>query len=115
MATEATLQTLFGGKAPARVMLYIENYSEGYASLIARTFGMPVSEIQKQLDKFEQAGVLVSRMVGRSRVYTWNPRDRALTGLHTLLRDTLDHGIPDETLQRYYRERQRPRRKGKRL
>lgn len=115
MATEATLQTLLGGKAPARVLLYIENYAEGYASEIARTFGTPVSEIQKQLDKFEQAGVLVSRMVGRSRIYTWNPRDKALSGLRMLLRDTLEQGIPDETLQRYYRQRQRPRRKGKRL
>lgn len=115
MATENTLQALFGGKAPARVLLFIENYSEGYAREISRTFNMPLSGIQKQLNKFEDAAILVSRMVGTSRMYSWNPRDPALSGLRMLLRETLDSGIPEETLERYYRVRQRPRRKGKRM
>lgn len=110
MATQATLEALFGGKAAARVLLFIENYGDGYASRIARTFDMPVSEVQKQLKKFEQAGILVSRMLGTSRVYTWNPRDPALDGLRALLRQVLDTGLPTATLQRYFRQRQRPRR-----
>lgn len=114
MATQATLETLFGGKAATRVLLYIENYSEGYARGIARTFEMPPSEIQKQLAKFEDNGILVSRKIGTSRMYSWNPRDKALTGLRQLLRDTLDKGMPESELSKYYRQRQRPRRKGKR-
>jgi DNA-binding transcriptional ArsR family regulator len=47
---------------------------------------MPLSEVQKQLRKFEQVGILVSRLVGNSRIYTWNPRDSALEGLKELLR-----------------------------
>lgn len=115
MATEMTIQALFGGKAAARVLLYIENYSEGYAVQIARTFDMPVSEISKQLKKFEVSGIFVSRKVGVSRVYSWNPRDPALSGVRFLLRETLDTGIPEKTLGQFYRERQRPRRQGKRL
>lgn len=76
---------------------------------------MPLSEVQKQLRKFEQAGILVSRIVGNSRICTWSPRDPALEGLNELLRQTLDEGIPDETLQKYFRQRQRPRRQGKAL
>jgi len=113
MATQATLEALFGGKAAARVLLFLENYGEGYASGIARIFAMPLSEVQKQLVKFEESGVLVSRIVGTSRIYTWNPRDPALKELQGLLRETLNEGIPEETLKKYYRERQRPRRKGK--
>jgi hypothetical protein len=113
MATQATLEVLFGGKAAAKVLLFIENYGDGYASRIAKTFDMPLSEVQKQLRKFEQAGILVSRMVGNSRIYTWNPRDPALEGLQELLRQTLEQGIPARTLQKYYRQRQRPRRQGK--
>lgn len=113
MATQATLETLFGGKAAAKVLLFIENYGEGYAAQIAKTFEMPVSEVQKQLTKFERAGILVSRMLGPSRIYTWNPRDPSLQGLGLLLRETLDKGIPEETLKQYYRQRQRPRRTGK--
>ena len=115
MATQATLETLFGGKAAAKVLLFIQNYSEGYASQIAKTFEMPVSEVQKQLAKFEDGGILVSRMVGTSRMYTWNPRDPALQGLRELLQSTLNYGIPKERLQRYFRQRRRPRRKGKPL
>lgn len=115
MATENTLRVLFGGKAAARVLLFVENYGEGYASQIARTFDMPLSEVQKQLAKFEEAAILVSRQVGASRIYTWNPRDPALSGLRTLLRETLESGVPEANLDRYFRLRQRPRRKGKRL
>ena len=115
MATQTTLEALFGGKAAARVLLFIENYGDGYASRIARNFDMPLSEVQKQLAKFERAGVLVSRKVGTSRVFTWNPRDPALVGLRELLRQTLEMGIPEKTVQAYFRERQRPRRTGKAL
>ena len=115
MATETTLETLFGGRAATRVLLFIENYSEGYASQIARTFEMPLSEVQKQLAKFEEVGILVSRMVGTSRMYTWNPRDPALNGLRQLLQNTLNYGIPKERLNKYFRQRRRPRRKGKPL
>ena len=115
VATQATLEALFGGQAAAKVLLFIENYGEGYASWIAKTFEMPVSEVQKQLQKFEEAGVLVSRMVGTSRIYTWNPRDPALEGLRLLLQSTLDLGVPEERLQKYFRQRRRPRRKGKPL
>ena len=113
MATQATLEGLFGGKAAARVLLFIQNYGDGYASRIARTYDMPLSEVQKQLRKFEEVGILVSRMVGNSRIYTWNPRDPALEGLKELLRQTLENGIPKATLERYYRQRQRPRRENK--
>jgi DNA-binding transcriptional ArsR family regulator len=115
MATQTTLEALFGGQAAAKVLLFMENYGEGYASWIARTFEMPVSEVQKQLKKFEEAGVLVSRMVGTSRVFTWNPRDPALEGLRQLLKSTLEYGIPSDRLKKYFRQRRRPRRKGKPL
>ena len=115
MATQATLETLFGGKTATKVLLFVQNYGEGYAARIAQTFGTSLSQVQKQLAKFEEAGILVSRMVGPSRMYTWNPRDPALNSLKELLQITLDTGIPESTLKAYFRQRQRPRRRGKRL
>jgi DNA-binding transcriptional ArsR family regulator len=114
MATQTTLEAIFAGKAATKVLLFMENYGEGYASQIATNFEIPVSEVSKQLTKFENAGILVSRQVGTSRMYSWNPRDPGLEGLRLLLLDTLEKGIPDETLKKFYRQRQRPRRKGKR-
>ena len=113
MATQSTLEVLFGGQAAAKVLLFLENYGEGYASLIARTFDMPLSEVQKQLKKFAQVGILVSQMTGNSRMYTSNHRSPALKGLRQLLRETLDDGIPEHRLRKYYRQRRRPRREGK--
>lgn len=115
MATQTTLETLFGGKAATRVLLYIENYGQGYAGKIAKIFEMPLSEVQKQLAKFEASGILVSQKIGNVRVYSFNPRDPALKQLQGLLRETLDQGMPDSVLKKYYRERQRPRRQGKAL
>ena len=113
MATQTTLAALFGGKAASKVLLYIENYGQGYANKIAKTFDMPLSEVQKQLTKFEESSILVSQKLGNVRIYTFNPRDPALLQLKGLLRETLDRGIPDAELKKYYRERQRPRRQGK--
>jgi DNA-binding transcriptional ArsR family regulator len=115
MATQTTLETLFGGKAAAKVLLFIENYGQGYAGKIATIFAMPRSEVQKQLTKFEAGGILVSQKIGNVRVYSFNPRDPALQQLKALLRETLDRGIPDAVLKKYFRERQRPRRQGKLL
>ena len=84
MATQTTIETLLGGKAASRALLFIENYEEGYASEIAKTFDMPLSEVQKQLTKFEEAYILVSRKVGTSRMYTWNPTLRLVFGARQL-------------------------------
>jgi len=108
------LTTILGSQSAAQCLLYLQNYAQGHARGIARTFETNVSPIQKQLEKFEVGGVLVSRIVGNSRIYTWNERDPAIASLRNLLQDVLEN-LPDEELDRYYRERRRPRRAGKPL
>ena len=66
----------------------------------------------KKLRKFEEMGLLVSRMTGSTRMYTFN-RNPVADDLRRFLRSNLDR-LPEETLQRYYRARRRPRRPGKR-
>jgi predicted transcriptional regulator len=106
------LKALFGSTAAERTLLYLQNYGEGYAVGIARTFGLAPSQVLKQLTKFENAGLLVSRTIGRARVYYWNERNPLVKELRVLLQATLEL-LPDKELQQYYRERRRPRRKGK--
>lgn len=36
--------------------------------------GVTLQPVQRQLDRFEECGVLVSREVGRTRLSTWNPK-----------------------------------------
>ena len=108
------LEPIFASKAAERVLLYLQNYGEGNATGIARTFACPLSVVQKQLIKFEQAGVLVSRLVGRTRLYSWNPRFALKAELQALLGGALALMPRDET-RKYFRERRRPRRAGKPL
>lgn len=108
------LERVLGGNAPERVLLYLENYGEGYAKGIATTFGMPLSVAQKQLRKFEEAGVLVSVMKGRTRLFVWNPRYPFQKELRALLAKVLSF-VPEAEVKRFYRQRTRPRRTGKPL
>ena len=109
------LQPLFGNRTAEMVFYYLLVYKKGYARQISSIFNMSLNPVQKQLLKFEEAGILVSRRVGTSRVFTWNPRDPALDGLRQLLKSTLEYGIPADRLKKYYRQRRRPRRQGKPL
>ncbi len=110
--SEAPLVGLFGGKAAYQVLMYLENYNRGYAAEIARTFGISLSQVQKQLRKFEELGLLVSRREGSARVYYFT-RSPVSDSLRQFLRSALDC-LPDSTLDAFYRQRKRPRRYGKR-
>jgi len=106
------LDTLFGSRSAAQTLLFLQNYGEGHAYRIATTFGVPHSAIQRQLSRLEAAGVLVSRMVGNTRVFGWNPRAAAVTDLRTLLEAELER-LPSDVTRAFFRQRQRPRRSGK--
>lgn len=98
----------------AQVLMYLANYDEGYSSKIAKVFEKQLWSIQRCLDDLEQKGVLVSRSVGRTRLFTWNPRYPLKTELLEYLKASL-RLLPSDEIEQYYRERRRPRRKGKKL
>ncbi len=110
--SEAPLIGLFGSKSAYQVLMYLENYEEGYASQIAKTFGVSLSQVQNQLAKFEQVGLLVSRAVGSARYFSFK-RGPVVDALRVFLRSMLD-SLPDATIRKFYRERRRPRRYGQR-
>ena len=109
--SEAPLVGLFGSKAAYQVLMYMENYDQGYASQVSKTFGMSLSQAQKQLVKFEQLGLLVSRKEGSARVYYFK-RTPIVDALRNFLSSMLDV-LPESTISEYYRQRRRPRRHGK--
>jgi DNA-binding transcriptional ArsR family regulator len=111
--SEAPLIGLFGSKSAYQVLMYLQNYGRGYAAEIARVFALSLSQAQNQLRKFEELGILVSRREGSSRVYYFKQSPVA-DNLQIFLRAALD-SLPDATLQKFYRQRQRPRRGGKEL
>lgn len=62
------LEAILGNRTAAAALLFIANYGSGYAREMARTYEIPLSAVQDQLQKLEAAGVLVSRTVGRTRL-----------------------------------------------
>ena len=106
------LETLLGNKTAERVLLYLANYSQGYAREIAATHGSSLSVVQKQLTRLESGGILVSRTLGRTRLYELNPRWFFYRELKALLEKALG-ALPAEEVKRIYRARRRPRRAGK--
>jgi hypothetical protein len=89
------LEGIFGNASAEKVLLYLEQYGEGYATAIARTFdGLSLNMAQRQLERFERAGALISSLQGRTRLYTWNPRYPFRRELRALLRKALDQ-LPD--------------------
>jgi hypothetical protein len=66
------LQTIFGSRSSAGVLAFLAAYQRGYASEIARFIDVDLFAVQKQLEKFEGKGILVSRIEGRTRIYVFN-------------------------------------------
>lgn len=108
------LECVLGNTSATYVLLFLQNYSEGHASRISKTFDVSVMGIQRQLRRYEDNGILVSRLVGRSRVFTFNDRNPTVKNLREFLAVELDL-LPASTIKKYFRQRQRPRRSGKLL
>ncbi len=109
------LEGIFGNASAEKVLLYLEQYEEGYATAIANNFDdLTLNMTQRQLERCERAGALVSSLKGRTRLYTWNPRYPFRKELRALLKKALEQ-LPRAERERYFTERRRPRRAGKPL
>ena len=108
------LEPLLGSMSCERVLVFLAAREEGYAREIANFFTTSLAPIQKQLDKLEAGGVLVSRSAGRTRLYTFNPRYPFLKELTAILDKAIS--FYEQDLQaRLLLNRRRPRRRGKPL
>jgi predicted transcriptional regulator len=108
------LETIVGSASSEKVLMFLLARDEGYAREIARFFDTDLTPIQKQLEKLETGGVLVSRLVGRTRLFSFNPRYPMIDELRALLEKTLQF-YPDDVVEKLLMNRRRPRRRGKPL
>jgi len=106
------LEELFGSKNRERVLQYILARDEGYAKEIADFYESSLDPIQKQLERLELGGVLVSKTVGRTRLFMFNPRYAFKDELVKLLEKARVHYKPEEQ-EALLMTRKRPRRTGK--
>lgn len=106
------LEPILGSSNREMVLAFLEARDEGYAREIARFFETDLSPIQQQLEKLEAGSVLVSRKVGRTVLYEFNPRYPFLKELKLLLNKALMY-YPEDQKERLLMNRRRPRRRGK--
>ena len=111
---EAMLEGLFGNITIEKILFTLFVYGEGYPLGMAKNFVEPVNRFQQQLRRLENAGIVVSRLIGNVRIYTFNPRYPFLNELKALL-DKAYKFLPDKEKEAYYSGRTRPRRAGKPL
>lgn len=106
------LERIFGNKTAEKVLLHVYHYGEIHASGIAKDYGIALNPIKGQLDRFEQAGILVSKEAGRTRLYSFNPKSVLLEPLREMLRIAYE-AIPLREREEIFATRRRPRKKGK--
>lgn len=105
---------LFGNETAAKVLLYFQELESGYPRGVADTLGVPLSQVQRQLERLEREGILASQVLGRTRLYQWNPRCGYVDELRALLARGV-RMLPEQVRESFLGERRRPRRKGKPL
>ncbi len=108
------LEGLFGNPVIEKIFFTLIVYGEGYPLGMAKNFSEPVNRFQQQLKRLENNGVIVSRLIGKVRLYTFNPRYPFLKELKLLIEKAYEF-VPDDEKYKYYRARTRPRRAGKPL
>ncbi|MCJ7512319.1 MAG: winged helix-turn-helix domain-containing protein [Anaerolineales bacterium] len=114
MMVKTMLGPILGCRNSERILVFIQARNEGYATEIARRYKTDLYGIQRQLDRLETGGVLVSRKVGRTRVYIFNPRYQLLPQLKDLLQKAISF-YPMAEREALLMNRRRPRRRGKPL
>jgi hypothetical protein len=106
------LKELFRSKIAEEVLLYLYHYGEIYPSGIARDYNKAVSPYQNQLTRFEDAGLLISKLVGKTRVYIFNKKNPLVIPFFKMIKMVYD-SIPIEDKEKIFPKRRKPRRKHK--
>ena len=106
------LAELFGSRATEAALLHLFHYGESYGRAVSSDFEISLDSVQRQLDKLERIGVLLSKRQGRTLLYTWNPKSRLAARLRDLVALVYD-SMPVEMHERRFASRRRHRAKDK--
>lgn len=106
------LNELFGGETTEKCLVYLAAMEEGYPLEISKAFGISNTQVIRTLSKLEQADIIIGREVGRTRIYSLNPRFFVAKELKALL-DRVVMSIPLADQEKYFMRRKAPRKKGK--
>jgi hypothetical protein len=102
---------LFGSRNRTNVLVALRMLGETYPSELASMLGLRLYSVQAIMTSLEREAVIVSRMLGRTRRVSLNPRYFAYQELAALLWKIGEQDVALQTL--LSSRRRRPRRPGK--
>ena len=108
------LEKIFGNKTLAMIFLNLYHYGEVYSGLIEKNIDTGSRAILNQLSKMEEAGIFVSRSVGRTRLYTFNPKSPFVKPIKKII-EIVYSNLSIKQKEKMFKERVRPRAKGKEI
>ena len=106
------LDKLFGNETLAMIFLNLFHYGEVYSGMIEKNTGTGSRAVLNQLNKMEEIGILVSREVGRTRLYQFNPKSPFIKPLKEII-EIIYSNMNIKLKEKTFKERMRPRAKGK--
>jgi|JI9StandDraft_2_1071091.scaffolds.fasta_scaffold1192757_1 predicted transcriptional regulator len=106
------LVSILGNKTAEKVMLHLFHYNESHASAISNDLSIPLTPVVAQLKRFEEGGILISKQVGRSRVYSFNQKSNYYKPLQDLVRIAYE-SIPLSERQKLFKKSRKPRKSSK--
>jgi DNA-binding transcriptional ArsR family regulator len=106
------LDKILGSEVAMKIMLHLVHYGEIYPTAVAKDYQISLSGVQKQFQRFEEAGILVSKLVGKSRVYLFNKKSPTVKPFIELVKVYYD-GLSLDDKEKIFASRRRPRRPGK--
>ncbi len=106
------LDKILGSDTAMKIMLHLIHYGEIYPSAVAKDYQISLSAVQKQFERYEESGILVSKLVGKTRIYFFNKKSPTVKPFMDLIKVYYD-GLSLEDKEKIFFERRRPRRPGK--
>lgn len=106
------LAELFGSRTAEKVFLYLYHYNEAHARVIAKDMQMSYGQVERQLKKYESIGLLISKEVGRSRVYSFNRKYLLIEPVLQMIAKVYN-SIPVNVRKELFKSRHKARRSDK--
>ena len=81
------LKELFGSRSTEQIFLNLSYSGELHLSAISKNSGIGATALLRKLNELESICILVSRQFGRTRLYSFNPKNKTDRQIKELVKD----------------------------
>lgn len=95
------LEALCGNKNVQKILIFLFVNGKCYGTQLHRSFGTPLTPLQKALNRLEKGGLIISYYEGKTRLYQFNPSYPLMIELELLLKKAYTL-LPAQSKKEYY-------------